>query len=83
MGFWFHSPVTPSDISRQSLDNNGQFSLIPWSEFQEEYGNLFSAERGAPALSFRVPLGALIIKEKLGTSDSEFESFIIFVVLLK
>ena len=46
-------------------------SLIPRSEFEEEYGNLFSAERGAPALSFRIALGALIIKEKLGTSDRE------------
>ena len=41
-------------------------SLIPWSEFEKENGNLFSAERGAPALSFRIALGAKIIKEKLG-----------------
>jgi hypothetical protein len=46
-------------------------SLIPWSEFESEYANLFSAERGAPALSFRIALGALIIKEKLGVSDRE------------
>jgi hypothetical protein len=31
---------------------------------------LFDAEKGAPAKSFRMALGTLIIKEKLGTSDS-------------
>ena len=31
----------------------------------------FSAEMGAPAKSFRLALGALIIKEKLGISDRE------------
>jgi transposase, IS5 family len=46
-------------------------SLIPWAEFEEEYSSLFSAEMGAPAKSFRVALGALIIKEKLGISDRE------------
>jgi len=45
--------------------------LIPWSEFEGEYAELFSAEMGAPAKSFRMALGALIIKEKLGISDRE------------
>jgi hypothetical protein len=45
--------------------------LIPWNEFEEEYAKLFSAEKGAPAKSFRMALGTLIIKEKLGTSDRE------------
>ena len=40
--------------------------LIPWQEFEEEYAKLFSEEKGAPAKSFRMALGALIIKEKLG-----------------
>ena len=31
----------------------------------------FSDERGAPALPFRMALGSLIIKEKLGISDWE------------
>lgn len=44
---------------------------IPWSEFEDEYANLFSSKRGAPALPFRMALGALIIKETLGTSDRE------------
>ena len=46
-------------------------SLIPWSEFKEEYASIFSEEIGAPAKSFRMALGALIIKDKLGISDRE------------
>ncbi len=38
---------------------------------EEEYAKNFSQELGAPAKSFRMALGALIIKEKLGTSDRE------------
>jgi hypothetical protein len=45
--------------------------LIPWSEFEEEYAKLFDSEKGAPAKPFRLALGTLIIKEKLGTSDRE------------
>jgi len=45
--------------------------LIPWDDFEEEYAKLFSAEKGAPAKLFRMALGTLIIKEKLGTSDRE------------
>jgi transposase, IS5 family len=46
-------------------------SLIPWTEFEEEYSSEFSANMGAPAKPFRIALGALIIKEKLGISDRE------------
>jgi transposase, IS5 family len=45
--------------------------IIPWSEFEAEYAQNFATEMGAPAKSFRMALGALIIKEKLGTSDRE------------
>jgi len=45
--------------------------LIPWAKFEEEYSSSFSAEMGAPAKSWRMALGALIIKEKLGISDRE------------
>lgn len=45
--------------------------LIPWSEFEQEYALKFSQEMGAPAKPFRMALGALIIKEKLGISDRE------------
>jgi IS5 family transposase len=43
--------------------------IIPWDEFESEYATNFPAEKGAPAKSFRMALGALIIKEKLGISD--------------
>jgi IS5 family transposase len=46
-------------------------NMIPWSEFEAEYAAIFSAEMGAPAKTFRMALGALIIKEKLGISDRE------------
>jgi IS5 family transposase len=45
--------------------------LIPRSEFEAEYAKNFPTKKGAPAKSFRMALGALIIKEKLGTSDRE------------
>lgn len=45
--------------------------LIPWQELETEYAEQFSAKMGAPAKSFRMALGALIIKERLGTSDAE------------
>lgn len=44
---------------------------IPWSAVETEYARQFSAQMGSPAKSFRLALGALIIKEKLGTSDRE------------
>jgi len=45
--------------------------IIPWSEFESEYAANFPTAHGAPAKSFRMALGALIIKEKLGVSDRE------------
>ncbi len=46
-------------------------NLIPWSEFEEQYAENFSEKMGPIAKPFRMALGALIIKEKLGTSDRE------------
>lgn len=46
-------------------------ALIPWEEFEEQYAEQLSEDMGAPAKSFRMALGALIIKERLGTSDVE------------
>jgi hypothetical protein len=44
--------------------------LIPWDEFEKAYRKSFKSTRlGPPAKSVRVALGALIIKERLGTSD--------------
>lgn len=45
--------------------------LIPWTEFESEYAQNFVTEVGPPGKSFRLALGALIIKEKLGISDRE------------
>ncbi len=45
--------------------------LVPWAEFESEYAQGFSPTQGAPAKTFRVALGSLIIKERLGTSDEE------------
>lgn len=46
--------------------------LIPWGEFEASYVKTFkSSGQGPPAKSVRVALGALIIKERLGTSDEE------------
>ncbi len=46
--------------------------LIPWREVEKIYASSLSGTgQGAPAMSVRVALGALIIKERLGTSDEE------------
>jgi hypothetical protein len=45
--------------------------LIPWEEFEAQYAQQLSEGMGTPAKSFRMALGALIIKERLGTSDIE------------
>ena len=45
--------------------------LVPWSDFEAEYASQFSSTMGAPAKSFPMALEALIIKERLGTSDEE------------
>ena len=45
--------------------------LIPWSEFESDYAENFPTEMGLRAKSFRMALGALIIKEKLLISDIE------------
>jgi hypothetical protein len=73
--------LAPSPSSEFELPFGGRLSsdnrwvkmaqLIPWSEFESEYAKNFPTEKGAPAKSFRMALGALIIKEKLGISDWE------------
>ncbi len=37
-------------------------SLISWQKYEDKYAINFSLERGAPACSFRMALGALIFK---------------------
>ncbi len=58
------------------LDQNNRWvklaRLIPWAEFETKYSkSLKGSGNGPPAKSVRVALGALIIKERLGTSDRE------------
>ena len=59
-----------------SLNPNNRWiqlsKLIPWSEFEKKYAEIFSADgMGAPAKSFRLALGSLMIKEKLRITDEE------------
>jgi hypothetical protein len=72
---------TPNPPSNFDLPFEGQLlednrwvimaKLIPWSAFEAEYAQNFSVDMGSPAKSFRMALGALIIKERLGTSARE------------
>jgi len=46
--------------------------FIPWEQFDSLYSESLSGSKmGSPALSVRIAIGALIIKERLGTSDEE------------
>jgi hypothetical protein len=73
------SPPTPAEKfelpfeGKLSQDNRWVImaNLIPWDEFEEEYAQNFAEDIGAPALPFRIALGSLIIKERLGISDRE------------
>jgi len=58
------------------LDPNNRWvklaELIPWANYETSYSkSLKGSGDGPPAKSVRVALGALIIKERLGTSDRE------------
>lgn len=71
-------PITPENFelspgTKLSLHNRWVImaELIPWDKFEEKYATLFDEEKGAPAKSFRMALGSLIIKEQLGVSDRE------------
>lgn len=47
-------------------------SRIPWGYVEEVYQETLSgSDKGCPALSGRTAFGALVIKERLGTSDRE------------
>ena len=45
--------------------------LVPWAEIERHYAELFNERIGAPAISARVAVASLIIKEKLTLSDEE------------
>jgi hypothetical protein len=72
------APLPPLDFelangSKLSADNRWvkMAEIVPWDELESEYAQNFPTDMGAPAKSFRMALGALIIKEKLGISDRE------------
>ena len=65
------SELTPENFElpvsiQLSLENRWVImtELIPWSDFEGEYAQNFSATMGAIAKPFRIALGALIIKER-------------------
>ncbi len=46
--------------------------IIPWGDFEKSYSkSLAGSGFGSPAISVRVALGTLVIKERLGASDRE------------
>ena len=57
------------------LDENNRWvilsKLIPWREFESEYASFFDEKIGAPAKSFRMALGSLLIQQILNLSDRE------------
>jgi hypothetical protein len=60
----------------ESGASNGREQINPSTKSKiqnpkSEYASSFDKEMGAPGKLFRMALGALIIKEKLGTSDRE------------
>ena len=71
--FEFEDFVLP--FSGKLRSNNRWVRLakfIPWDEFEPDYSKAASkSSLGPPAKSVRIALGALIIKERLGTSDEE------------
>ena len=45
--------------------------LIPWDHLEDDYAGQFCNGFGAPAKPFRMALGALIIKARMGLTDEE------------
>jgi len=55
------------------LDPNNRWvkmsSMIPWTKYEEKYKSQFCTGIGAPAIKYRMAMGALIIKQQTGRSD--------------
>lgn len=55
------------------IDENNRWAKlakdIPWDDLEDEYSSTLSKDKGAPAVSFRTMLGALIIQNVYGLSD--------------
>ena len=45
--------------------------IVPWKRIEEKYAELFCANNGRMAFPVRVALGALILKERLKSSDED------------
>jgi hypothetical protein len=53
--------------------------FIPWEELESLYSkSLSGSHMGSPAMSARIAVGALIIRERLGTSAEETSVFSFF-----
>lgn len=48
--------------------------MVPWAEFEERYAAHFKSQKGQPACSARMALGALLLKERNGFSDDDVEA---------
>ena len=46
-------------------------NMIPWEKYEKRYAERFCEDNGAPAKPFRMAMGALIIKQRIGHSDDE------------
>jgi len=57
------------------LDKNNRWvrlaGLIAWEKFEEKYEKQFCKNNGVPAISFRMAMGTLIIKQMTGYSDED------------
>ena len=57
------------------LDANNRWvklaQIIPWSDIEKDYADLFPSNTGTVAKPLRMALGALIIKERCGFTDRE------------
>ena len=59
----------------EELDSNNRWAkianMIPWQKYEAKYAEQFCKDNGAPAISFRMAMGTLIIKQRTGHSDEE------------
>lgn len=46
-------------------------NLVPWMKYEAEYKKQFCEDNGAPAITFRMAAGTLLIKQQTGHSDEE------------
>jgi len=69
-----HSRISSCHLSGQLSGENRWIKLaelIPWDELEDDYASQFCKGFGGPAKPFRMALGALIIKARMGLTDEE------------